>query len=175
MPDRSSFISLGTEEPSMFALRSASVLVVFGVVSLLLMGCLFEDLGNHETTSASVPPLPDDPQPEGSGGEESSMDWERREMDPILAQEDSSASGGLVGCYFNGIPLWGEVEVVESFADIEVEVVGSFPDLMVEEVTSFPDECGEWEFVESFPDFTIEYVESFPDITIEFVDSFPGI
>ena len=41
-------------------------------------------------------------------------------------------------------------------------------------VKSFPDACGKWEFVNSFPDFTIEYVDGFPDFTIEFVESFPG-
>jgi len=78
-------------------------------------------------------------------------------------------------CSFNSIPLYGEVEVVESFADIRVQVVTSFPDLKVKQVTSFPDDCGEWEFVESFPDFTIEFVDSFPDIKIEYVTSFPGL
>ena len=53
-------------------------------------------------------------------------------------------------CTWNGIQLHGEVEVVESFADIQVQVV------------------------ESFPDFTIEFVESFPDIRVQFVESFPG-
>lgn len=78
-------------------------------------------------------------------------------------------------CTWNGIPLYGEVQIVESFADIEVQVVSSFADIEVKVVTSFPDDCGEWEFVDSFPDFTIRYVESFPDITITFVESFPGI
>jgi hypothetical protein len=29
-------------------------------------------------------------------------------------------------------------------------------------VTSFPDKPGQWQIVDSFPDFTIEYVTSFP-------------
>ena len=77
-------------------------------------------------------------------------------------------------CTFNGIPLYGEVQIVSSGADITVEVVDSFPDLNVEVVESFPDACGKWEFVDSAADFTIEYVDSFPDVEIEFVDSFPG-
>jgi hypothetical protein len=78
-------------------------------------------------------------------------------------------------CTLDGIPLHGEVEVVEHFADFRVQVVTSFPDLKVKTVSSFPDDCGEWEFVDSFPDFTIEFVDSFPDLKIEFVDSFPGL
>ena len=78
-------------------------------------------------------------------------------------------------CSFDGIPLHGEVGIVERGGDISVEVVTSFPDLEVKPVESFPDDCGEWEFVESFPDFTINFVNSFPDLTIEFVESFPGV
>ena len=78
-------------------------------------------------------------------------------------------------CTWNGIPLHGDVQVVDSFPDIKVEVVESFPDLNVQVVQNFPDDCGEWEFVDSFPDFTIQYVDSFPDIKIKMVQSFPGV
>jgi hypothetical protein len=78
-------------------------------------------------------------------------------------------------CSLNGIKLAGKVKVVNSFADFKVKKVSSFPDLEVKEVKSFPDDCGEWKFVESFPDFTIQYVESFPDFTIRMVNSFPGV
>ncbi len=88
---------------------------------------------------------------------------------PALAGDVSS------DCTYNGINLWGDVEVVDSFPDITVQVVSSFPDLNVEYVTSFPDDCGEWQIVDSFPDFTIQYVDSFPDIQIEIVTSFPGL
>ena len=71
--------------------------------------------------------------------------------------------------------LCGKVKVVTHNADIKVKVVDSFPDLKVKKVTSFPDHIGEWQFVESFPDFTIQYVESFPDIKIKFVNAFPGV
>ena len=75
--------------------------------------------------------------------------------------------------YYNGIKLCGKVKVVTHNADIKV--VDSFPDLKVKKVNSFPDHNGEWQFVESFPDFTIQYVESFPDIKIKFVNAFPGV
>ena len=78
-------------------------------------------------------------------------------------------------CVYEGISLKGKVKIVENFADIEVKVVTSFPDLKVKTVSNFTDDCGEWEFVENFPDFTVKYVESFPDIEIEFVESFPGV
>lgn len=77
--------------------------------------------------------------------------------------------------YYNGIKLCGKVKVVTHNADIKVKVVDSFPDLKVKRVNSFPDHIGEWQFVESFPDFTIQYVESFPDIKIKFVNAFPGV
>ena len=36
------------------------------------------------------------------------------------------------------------------------------------------DECGEWQIVENFPDFTVQVVESFPDIEVKTVNNFPG-
>lgn len=77
-------------------------------------------------------------------------------------------------CSVNGIPLYGKVKVVRSGADLKVKVVESFPDLKVKQVAHFPDKCGKWQFVESFPDFTVQFVDSFPDMTIKFVESFPG-
>lgn len=77
-------------------------------------------------------------------------------------------------CSFNGIKLAGKVKVVESFPDVKVQVTSSFPDLKVKQVSSFADDCGEWQMVNSFPDFTIQFVNSFPDVKIRFVDSFPG-
>lgn len=78
-------------------------------------------------------------------------------------------------CTLNGFPLYGDVEVVESFPDIKVQIVTSFPDLKVEVVDSFPDDCGLWRFVDSFPDVKVQFVESFPDLKIQYVDSFPGV
>ncbi len=79
-------------------------------------------------------------------------------MLPVLCSAGAVSKDG----YYNGIPLWGKVKVVEHNADIKVQVVKSFPDLKVKKVTSFPD-------------FTIQYVNSFPDIKIQFVDAFPGV
>lgn len=77
-------------------------------------------------------------------------------------------------CAFGGFPLYGDVQVVDSFPDIKVQIVDSFPDLNVQAVTSFPDACGKWKFVDSFPDLKIQYVDSFPDVKIKLVASFPG-
>jgi len=78
-------------------------------------------------------------------------------------------------CTFNGFPLHGNVQIVDSFPDIKVQIVDSFPDLKVMVVDAFPDDCGEWQFVDSFPDVKIQYVESFPDLKIQMVTSFPGL
>ncbi|MBQ9697254.1 MAG: hypothetical protein IJV46_01780 [Acidaminococcaceae bacterium] len=77
--------------------------------------------------------------------------------------------------YFKGIRLAGKVKVVKNFANIKVQVVKNFPDLKVKKVSNFPDKIGEWQFVESFPDFTIQFVDNFPDIKIQYVDNFPGV
>lgn len=90
---------------------------------------------------------------------------------------NSWAKTGAVdaSCSFKGISLHGKVKFVTSFPDVKIKYVGSFPDLNVKMVFSFPDHCGEWQIVESFPDFTIQVVESFPDIEIKTVESFPGV
>ena len=77
--------------------------------------------------------------------------------------------------YFKGIKLCGRVKVVTAFPDIKVQVVDAFADLKVKKVSAFPDDIGEWQFVDTFPDFTIQFVDAFPDIKIKFVDAFPGL
>lgn len=67
-------------------------------------------------------------------------------------------------CEWKGIKLYGKVQFVESFPDINVEFV-----------SSFPDKCGKWQEVSSFPDFKIQVVSSFPDIKVKKVTSFPGM
>lgn len=91
-----------------------------------------------------------------------------------LALGPAAGASKFKGCTLTGKALYGKVQVVKSFPDFKVQIVQSFPDLKVLRVTSFPDSCGKWQWVNSFPDFTIEYVDGFPDFTIEFVESFPG-
>lgn len=90
------------------------------------------------------------------------------------AQPEGGRGFDKQACTFNGYPLSGNVQIVDSFPDLKVQVVASFPDLNVQIVESFPDDCGQWKFVESFPDVKIQYVDSFPDVKIKFVTSFPG-
>jgi hypothetical protein len=78
-------------------------------------------------------------------------------------------------CTCNSIPLYGRVQVVESHADFRVQIVTSFEHIRVDTVGSFPDECGKWQMVTSFPDFTVEFVNSHADFKIRYVNSFPGI
>lgn len=75
-------------------------------------------------------------------------------------------------CTLNGIPLFGEVQYVDNFADFQVSV-SPFPDLQVLE-GPFADQCGEWDIVDSFPDFTVEIVDAFEDFSIAY-SNFPGI
>jgi hypothetical protein len=89
----------------------------------------------------------------------------------IAAKEKSKLSGD---CTFNGIKLYGKVQVVDAFPDIKVQIVNAFPDLKVQVVNAFPDDCGKWQFVDAFPDFKVQFVEAFPDIKIQYVDAFPG-
>lgn len=81
----------------------------------------------------------------------------------------------LDSCFYNNIPLHGKVKFVENFPDFTIKFVTSFPGLKVRFVDHFPDDCGEWQIVESFPDFKVKVVESFPDIEVKVVESFPGL
>ncbi|HBV41616.1 MAG TPA: hypothetical protein DEB43_03090 [Desulfovibrio sp.] len=78
-------------------------------------------------------------------------------------------------CTYEGIRLFGRVQVVTGFADINVQKKDALADLDVRFVSAFPDACGEWQLVDSFPDFTVRFVDSFPDITIKEVHAFAGV
>lgn len=92
----------------------------------------------------------------------------------MSANSNRSSGHRLDGSSYKGKMLCGRVKIVTSFADFDVKIDNSFPDLKVKAVTHDSKNCGEWRFVESFPDFTIRIVESFPDFTIRYVESFPG-
>ena len=68
----------------------------------------------------------------------------------------------------------GHVQFVDNSADYKVKAVESSPDLRVQIVEYFPDAPGEWQVVDSFPDYKIQLVDSFPDFTIQYVNSLPG-
>lgn len=78
-------------------------------------------------------------------------------------------------CRYKGIALQGKVKKVSSGADIKIKRVSAFPDLKVQMVKSFPDKCGKWQWVDSFPDFTVQFVDAFPELSVSFVTAFPGL
>ncbi len=77
-------------------------------------------------------------------------------------------------CTFKDIPLYGNVKIVDSDADITVQRVESAADLDVK-LNASPANCGEWNFVDQEADFTIEYVPEGADFKIREVDIEPGI
>jgi hypothetical protein len=91
-----------------------------------------------------------------------------------ICHGNAGAEPVLRDCRLDGIALYGDVQIVDSFPDVRVQIVDSFPDLRVKLVESFPEGCGQWRLVDSFPNFKIQYVDSFPDLKIQVVDSFPG-
>jgi hypothetical protein len=68
----------------------------------------------------------------------------------------------------------GHVQFVDNSADYKVKAVESSPDLRVQIVEYFPDDPGEWQVVDSFPDYKIQLVDSFPDFTISVRDESSG-
>jgi len=80
-----------------------------------------------------------------------------------------------IACTKAGVcSLHGKVQIVKAFAKYKVKIVDAFPDIKVQKVNAFPDGPGKWQFVDSFPDFTIQIVDAFPDFTVQYVDAFPG-
>lgn len=110
-----------------------------------------------------------------SEGHPSRLDTQADSQLPSASGSSMGTGGIAADCTFNGKLLAGKIKVVDSFPDVRVKAVSSFPDLKVKKVSSFADSCGEWQFVDSFPDLKIQYVDSFPDIEIAWVDSFPGM
>lgn len=92
-----------------------------------------------------------------------------------MLQEQIALSRVSKDGYYKGIFLAGRVKVVEHFPDINVKIDNYFPDLRVRRVNSLPLAIGEWQFVDSFEDFSIKFVEHFEDISITFDDHFPGV
>lgn len=90
---------------------------------------------------------------------------------PVQAQAD----GIMPDCTYKGIPLYGNVKIVDHFPDIKVQAVSRFADLRVKTVDGYPNACGRWKIVDAFPDFTVQFVEHFPDITIQIVEIYPGL
>jgi hypothetical protein len=76
-------------------------------------------------------------------------------------------------CTFDGIPMWGRVQVVDFLADVTIQEVTLFPDLYVQVVDFLPNSCGKWQEVSFLPDFTVQFVDFFPDLYIQY-SNFPG-
>ena len=70
--------------------------------------------------------------------------------------------------------LHGKVKIVNAFPKYKIKIVNAFPDIKVKKVNAFPDKPGEWQVVDSFPDFTVQIVDAFPDFTVQYVNAFPG-
>ena len=66
-------------------------------------------------------------------------------------------------CSCEGIPLYGNVKVVDAFPDMNIKVVDYYST-----------RCGEWHFVDAGEDFSIQFVDYFEDFSIRYDESFPG-
>ncbi len=101
------------------------------------------------------------------------------ETDPLTKQEQFALE--LEACqkaHASGTPgkceLYGKIEIVDNFGDVQVEEVDNFADIKVEWVDNFADSPGQWERVDNFADYQVEIVDNFGDYKVEFVDNFPG-
>jgi hypothetical protein len=70
--------------------------------------------------------------------------------------------------------VYGRIQFVDAFPDVKVKVVTALPDLRVKRVRALANKPGEWQIVDSLPDYRVQIVDAFPDFTIQWVDAFPG-
>jgi hypothetical protein len=70
--------------------------------------------------------------------------------------------------------MHGRIQFVEEFADYDVKAVENSPDLRVQIVENLPEAAGQWQVVDSSPDYRIQLVDFAPDFTIQYVNSRPG-
>ena len=78
-------------------------------------------------------------------------------------------------CTFQGIPLYGRVKIVNTNQDFNVKLVDFASNLRVKRTAVPPITCGEWQFVDTKPDFTVKFVDFAWDFTIQYVDFLPGL
>ena len=93
----------------------------------------------------------------------------------LLVSTPASEPINKDNCTCKGIPLYGRVKVITSSADFDVKIIEHSADLDVKVVEYTAGRCGEWQFVEHAPDFTIRLVEHAPDFEIRMVEHAPGI
>jgi len=70
--------------------------------------------------------------------------------------------------------VFGRIQFVNALPDVKVKVVTALPDLRVRRVKALADRPGEWQIVDSLPDYKVQIVDSLPDFTIQWVDALPG-
>jgi len=78
-------------------------------------------------------------------------------------------------CTYQGIPLKGKVQLVDSGEDFSIEYVSYDADLKVKFVDWGAKNCGEWEIVDYGADFKVKVVDKNADLRIERVQFSPGM
>jgi hypothetical protein len=71
--------------------------------------------------------------------------------------------------------VYGRIQFVNALPDVKVQVVTALPDLRVKRVKALANKPGEWQIVDSLPDYKVQIVDALPDFTIQWVDAFPGV
>jgi hypothetical protein len=74
-------------------------------------------------------------------------------------------------CRCNGTRLYGDVQILEAGSGAMFKVrIANPAALDVRRINGKPKNCGDWQFVYNWPDFTIEFVDDNEDFTIRFVN-----
>jgi hypothetical protein len=87
----------------------------------------------------------------------------------------AQATAGWNGCSFNGVPLFGRVKYVAFGAQFKIRLASANAALKVKAVTHPAKTCGEWQFVQANPTFTVQIVKSGEDFTVSLGAARPGL
>ena len=67
-------------------------------------------------------------------------------------------------CSCEGLPLYGNVKVVNCAPTFNVKVVDCAENMDIKVVDCCPTQCGEWRFVDCGEDFSIRFVDCAPGV-----------
>ncbi len=148
--------------------RLLKVVMIACVTSMVMLCC-----NACRQTPFQVPHHPEDPAvrpfqvPNRPGEITLGAQYSQSSISEETDSDKHSSGFYQSACTFNGIPLYGRVEIVNAGADLRVEIVNAGADLKVTKVNYPSSSCGDWQIVNAGADFRVEIVNAGADLKIE--------
>ena len=116
-------LSRNCESQSRNIIQTAMLLMM---ALLCVEGCVLEEAEPESNERESTAGHVDVSDIQGSFSDGQNLARDEKDGEMILEPETSGIPNEFANCHYQGIPLWGEVEVVDAFPDIKVKIVDSF-------------------------------------------------